>query len=122
LPRSGSTRDTLKDFSSADRAHRHHAACLRHSFASIANNPSFTEATIAVLAGHSRETLTSRYIHTVDTALIIAADRIAGYRQELLDGVAFSHTSYALDRDSGKSALAHVLGQTNSSRADHAGA
>ncbi|MER9370481.1 integrase, partial [Mesorhizobium sp. M0518] len=51
----------------------------------------------------------------VDTALIMAADSIAGYIQGLLDGVAFSHTSYALDRASRKSALAHFLGQTNSS-------
>lgn len=41
---------------------------LRHSFAW------FTEATIAALVGHSRGTVTSRYIHTVDTALIMAAD------------------------------------------------
>lgn len=60
--------------------------------------------------GHSRGTITSRYIHTVDTALIMAADSIAGYIQGLLDGVAFTHTAYALDRDSRKSALAHFLG------------
>lgn len=59
---------------------------LRHSFASIANDLGFTEATIAALVGHARGTVTSRYIH--------------------------SHTSYALDRDSRKSALAHFLGQT----------
>ena len=34
--------------------------------------------------------MTSRYIHTVDTALIMAADSIAGYIQGLLDGVAFT--------------------------------
>lgn len=88
---------------------------LRHSFASIGNHLGFTEATIAALVGHSRGTVTSRYIHTVDTALIMAADSIAGYIQGLLDGVAFAHTSYALDRDSRRSALAHFLGQTNSS-------
>lgn len=84
---------------------------LRHSFASIANDLGFTEATIAALVGHSRGTITSRYIHTVDTALIMAADNIAGYIQGLLDGVAFSHTSYALDRDSRKASLAHFLGK-----------
>ena len=83
---------------------------LRHSFASIGNDLGFTEATIAALVGHSRGTVTSRYIHTVDTALIMAADSIAGYIQGLLDGVAFTHTAYALDRDSRKSALAHFLG------------
>ena len=55
--------------------------------------------------------MTSRYIHTVDTALIMAADSIAGYIQGLLDGVAFTHTAYALDRASRKSALAHFLGE-----------
>ena len=86
---------------------------LRHSFASIGNDLGFTEATIAALVGHSRGTITSRYIHTVDTALIMAADSIAGYIQGLLDGVAFTHTAYALDRDSRKSALAQFLGQAS---------
>jgi integrase len=86
---------------------------LRHSFASIGNDLGFTEATIAALVGHSRGTITSRYIHTVDTALIMAADSIAGYIQRLLDGVAFTHTVYALDRNSRKSALSHFLGQTS---------
>ncbi|CDX49097.1 Integrase family protein [Mesorhizobium plurifarium] len=84
---------------------------LRHSFASIGNDLGFTEATIAALVGHSRGTVTSRYIHTVDTALIMAADSIAGYIQGLLDGVAFTHTAYALDRESRKVALAHFLGE-----------
>lgn len=92
---------------------------LRHSFASIGNDLGFTEATIAALVGHSRGTATSRYIHTVDTALIMAADSVAGYIQGLLDGIAFTHTAYALDRDSRRSALAHFLGQT-SVAADHA--
>jgi len=86
---------------------------LRHSFASIGNDLGFTEATIAALVGHSRGTITSRYIHTVDTALIMAADSIAGYIQGLLDGVAFTRTAYALDRNSRKSALAHFLGTPN---------
>ena len=61
---------------------------LRHSFASIGSDLGFTEATIAALVGHSRGTITSRYIHTVDTVLIMAADSIAGYIQGLLDRVA----------------------------------
>ena len=84
---------------------------LRHSFASICNDLGFTEATIAALVGHSRGTVTSHYIHMVDTALIMAADSIAGYIQGLLDGVKFTHTAYALDRDSRKSALVHFLGE-----------
>jgi len=53
--------------------------------------------------------MTSKYIHTLDTALIMAADTIAGYIQGLLDGVEFKQTAYALDRDSRKAALTRFL-------------
>ncbi|WP_011583114.1 MULTISPECIES: tyrosine-type recombinase/integrase [Chelativorans] len=82
---------------------------LRHSFASIANDLGFTEVSIAALVGHSKGTVTSKYIHTLDTALIMAADTISGYIQGLLDGIAFKQTAYALDRDSRKTALARFL-------------
>ena len=82
---------------------------LRHSFASIANDLGFTEVTIAALVGHAKGSVTSRYIHTLDTALIMAADTISGYIQGLLDGVKFKQTAYALDRDSRKAALARFL-------------
>ena len=52
---------------------------LRHSFASIANDLGFTEVTIAALVGHAKGSVTSKYIHTLDTALIMAADTISGY-------------------------------------------
>lgn len=52
---------------------------LRHSFASVASDLGFTETTIAALIGHSRGTVTSKYIHTLDAALIMAADTISGY-------------------------------------------
>ncbi|QNA86664.1 integrase arm-type DNA-binding domain-containing protein [Sphingomonas sp. So64.6b] len=82
---------------------------LRHSFASIANDLGFTEVTIAALVGHSKGSVTSNYIHTLDTALIMAADTISGYIQGLLDGIEFKQTAYALDRDSRKAALARFL-------------
>ena len=82
---------------------------LRHSFASIANDLGFTEVTIAALVGHAKGSVTSKYIHTLDTALIMAADTISGYIQGLLDGVKFKQTAYALDRDSRKVALARFL-------------
>lgn len=82
---------------------------LRHSFASIANDLGFTEVTIAALVGHSKGSVTSKYIHTLDTALIMAADTISGYINGLLDGVEFVQTAYALDRDSRKAALARFL-------------
>lgn len=82
---------------------------LRHSFASIANDLGFTEVTIAALVGHSKGSVTSKYIHTLDTALIMAADTISGYIQGLLDGKEFKKTAYALDRDSRKAALLRFL-------------
>jgi integrase len=54
---------------------------LRHSFASIANDLGFTEVTIAALVGHAKGSVTSKYIHTLDTALIMAADTISGKRR-----------------------------------------
>lgn len=82
---------------------------LRHSFASIANDLGFTEVTIAELVGHSKGSVTSKYIHTLDTALIMAADTISGYIQGLLDGKEFRKTAYALDRGSRKVALSRFL-------------
>jgi integrase len=82
---------------------------LRHSFASVANDLGFTEVTIAALVGHAKGSVTSKYIHTLDTALIMAADTISGYIQGLLDGIEFLQTAYALDRDSRKAALARFL-------------
>jgi len=82
---------------------------LRHSFASVANDLGFTEVTIAALVGHVKGSVTSKYIHTLDTALIMAADTISGYIQGLLDGIIFRQTTYALDRDSRKIALACFL-------------
>lgn len=78
---------------------------LRHSFASLANDLGFTESTVAALLGHAQGTITSRYIHTVDTALIMAADTITGYIQGLLDGVQFKRASYAVDRQSRRAAM-----------------
>jgi len=82
---------------------------LRHSFASIGNDLGFTEATIASLVGHSKGSVTSKYIHTLDTALIMAADTISCFIQGLLDGREFRKTAYALDRGSRKAALSRFL-------------
>jgi integrase len=85
------------------------AHVLRHSFASIANDLGYTEITIAALIGHSKGTMTSKYIHTLDAALIVAADTISGYIAGLLEGMAFRNTSYAVDRGSRKEALSRFL-------------
>ncbi|WCM27337.1 site-specific integrase [Sphingomonas sp. QA11] len=93
---------------------------LRHSFASVANDLGFTEVTIAALVGHAKGSVTSNYIHTLDTALIMAADTISGYIQGLLDGIEFKQTTYALDRDSRKAALARFLQKAAASAEDSA--
>jgi integrase len=85
---------------------------LRHSFSSIANDLGFTEATIGALMGHARGTVTGRYIHTVDSLLVMAADTVAGYVQGLLDGKKFRRTMYALDRASREAALARLFEQS----------
>jgi hypothetical protein len=50
-------------------------------------------------------------IHTLDTALIMAADTISGYIQGLLNRVKFKQTAYALVRGSWKAALARFLSE-----------
>jgi integrase len=51
---------------------------LRHSFATTANTLGCSEPTIAAMLGHSRGTVTSRYVHVVDDTLLTAADRVSG--------------------------------------------
>ena len=81
----------------------------------MANDLGFTEVTIAALVGHAKGSVTSKYIHTLDTALIMAALTIPGYVQGHLDGIEFKQTAYALDRDSRKAALARFLKRASSS-------
>ncbi|OSQ60781.1 hypothetical protein MCRY_10180 [Marivita cryptomonadis] len=82
---------------------------LRHSFASIANDLGFTEITIAALIGHAKGSVTSRYVHTLDSTLIMAADTVSGYIKALLEGVEFRRNTYTLDREARRSAIEHML-------------
>ena len=50
---------------------------LRHSFASVAGDLGYTEPTIAALLGHAAGSVTSGYVHYLDSVLIAAADRVA---------------------------------------------
>jgi integrase len=59
---------------------------LRHSFATTANALGCSEPTIAAMLGHSRGTVTSRYVHVVDKTLLEAADRVAGAIAHALSG------------------------------------
>jgi len=49
---------------------------LRHSFASVAADLGYGEATIAALLGHRGRTVTARYTHAADAVLISAADAV----------------------------------------------
>lgn len=51
---------------------------LRHAYASVAGELGYSELTIAALLGHSRSTVTSRYVK-LDSVLLAAADRVAGH-------------------------------------------
>ncbi len=64
---------------------------LRHTFASVAGDLGFSELTIAGLLGHSARGVTQRYIH-LDTALVVAADRVSAHLANLLDGAATAKT------------------------------
>lgn len=88
------------------------AHVLRHSFASIANDLGFTESTIAALLGHATHSITSKYIHALDSVLVMAADTVAGYIQGLLDGAQFERTAYALDRTARREALSSFIAQS----------
>jgi integrase len=82
---------------------------LRHSFASIANDLGFTEITIAALIGHAKGSVTSKYVHTLDTTLVMAADTVSGYVQALLEGTKFQRNSYTFDRRSRQDAIDKML-------------
>jgi integrase len=50
---------------------------LRHSLASLAADLGYADSTIAGLLGHAGHSITRRYIHSADAALLTAADRVA---------------------------------------------
>ena len=65
---------------------------LRHTFASVAGDLGFSELTIAGLLGHSARGVTQGYVH-LDTALIVAADRVSAEIAKLLDGMSDTRKS-----------------------------
>ena len=81
------------------RRKKFNSVVQRHSFTSIANDLSFTEATISVLADHSRDSITSLNIHMIDGELINAADSIVTYIKGMLGGHTVKHARSAVDRD-----------------------
>jgi integrase len=72
---------------------------LRHTFASVAGDLGFSELTIAGLLGHSARGVTQGYVH-LDTALVVAADRVSWEIAQMLDGgVAVKRPKRAFKRD-----------------------
>jgi len=62
---------------------------LRRTFASIAADEGYSDATIGELLGHARRGVTARhYIRRPDAALLAAADRISALILVALDGEA----------------------------------
>ena len=59
---------------------------LRHSFASVAGDLGYAEATIGALLGHVAGTVTGRYTHVLDAVLIAAADHVATTVQDYMTG------------------------------------
>jgi len=57
---------------------------LRHSFASLASDLGYSEATIAALVGHRGRSMTSRYRHSADAVLLAAADAVGECTSELM--------------------------------------
>lgn len=57
---------------------------LRHSFASLANDLGYSEPTIAALIGHKGRSVTSRYVHSADAVLLVAADVVANRTLDLM--------------------------------------
>ena len=50
---------------------------LRHTFASVASELGYSDATIAGLLGHKGRGVTSRYVHRPDQALASAAEQVS---------------------------------------------
>ena len=59
---------------------------LRHGFASVAHELEYSELTIAALLGHRLHSITSRYTHNIDKAIVAAADRVSNTIAARLEG------------------------------------
>jgi integrase len=56
---------------------------MRHSYASVAGDLGFADSTIGTMLGHAGGTITSKYVHRLDSVLVAAANKVCGevYRQ-----------------------------------------
>ena len=75
---------------------------LRHAFASVAADLGYAEPTIAALLGHAAHSVTARYIHHIDAALVTAAESVSRRIMAAMNGdaaeltvVTFSQRAHA---------------------------
>lgn len=59
---------------------------MRHSYASVAGDLGYAESTIAAMLGHAGATVTSRYVHRLDSVLVAAANKIAAEIERQMTG------------------------------------
>lgn len=79
---------------------------LRHTFSSVAGDLGFTKLTIAGLLGHAAKGDTESYVH-LDTALLVAADRVSEAIAAALDSAKASDVvEFAATLDGRRSASA----------------
>jgi integrase len=71
------------------------AHTFRHSYASIAGDLGFSDSTIETLIGHVAGTVTSKYIHRLDSVLVSAADNVS----RAIQGFMLGKTSHATAAD-----------------------
>ena len=62
------------------------AHTLRHTFAAVAATLGYSELTIAGLLGHAAGSVTARYAHVADAALVSAANHVSGTIARALAG------------------------------------
>ena len=60
---------------------------LRHSFASVAADLGYSLLTIKGLLGHAGGSITEKYVHRLDTALVAAADRVSRHINGCMNGI-----------------------------------
>lgn len=83
----GSLRSAVRRITAAAKLEGVTSHTLRHSFASVGDDLGFTEATIGAVIGHASHSITSRYIHKLDSALVATANTIA---EEIFRQMSFS--------------------------------
>jgi len=70
---------------------------LRHSYASVAADMGYVETTIAALLGHATKSMTSSYVHHLDSVLVSAADRGSRAIQLMMEGVTFADAKKSVE-------------------------